>query len=72
MKSIYLCLLVFCATIAVPGCGGGSEENKLANEGLTADDFAKYEADLAAVQGDDSYAEELETDDDGAGTEAAE
>lgn len=69
MKSLYICLVVFCATIAVPGCGGGSEDTSLANEGLTAEDFAKYEADLAAVSGDDSYAEELVADD--AGTEDA-
>ena len=76
MKSVYLCLVVFCATMAVPGCGGGGEENTLANEDLTADDFAKYEADLAAVSGGDSYEEELDADDDtgtqAAGTEAAE
>ena len=66
MKSLYLCLMVLCATIAVPGCGG-SEEPTLAEEGLTADDFAKYEEELAAVSGGDSYEEELVADD--AGTE---
>ena len=68
----YLCLAVFCATIAVAGCGGGSNETSLATEGVTADDIAKYEEDLAAVQGDDSYSEELVSDDEGteeAGTE---
>jgi hypothetical protein len=67
MKSVYLCLVVFCATIAVPGCDGQKEETSLATEGLTADDFAAYEADLAAVSGGDSYEEELDADDD-AGT----
>jgi hypothetical protein len=75
MKSLYLCLVVFCATIAIPGCGE-TKETKLATEGVTADDIAKYEADLAAVSGEDSYAEELNDDDDAgtgdAGTEAAE
>ena len=55
MKSIYLCLMVLCA-IAVAGCGA-PEDNKLATDGATADDFAKYEAELAAVSGDDSYAD---------------
>ncbi len=64
MKSVSLCLVVFCATIAVPGCGG-SEENTLATEDLTADDFAKYEAELAAVSGGDSY-EDTEQGDDAA------
>jgi hypothetical protein len=63
MKSLYLFLVVFCATIAVPGCGGGSEENTLATEGLTADDFAKYEADLAAVNAAENYDEDDEGDD---------
>jgi hypothetical protein len=72
MKSLYICLVVFCATIAVPGCGGGSEDTTLATEGLTADDFAQYEADLAAVSGDDSYAEEMVADDAGTEVEATE
>ena len=59
MKSLYLCLVVLCATIAVPGCGG-TEENTLATEGLTADDFAQYEADLAAVTGEDAHSAEDE------------
>ena len=70
MKLVYLCLAVFCATIALPGCGGGSQEPSLANEGVTADDIARYEAELAAVSGDDSYADEMDADDD-AGTGAA-
>ena len=69
MKSIYLCLVIFCATIAVAGCGGGSEETSLATEDVTADDIAKYEAELAAISGDDSYEDTLDADD--AGTEAA-
>ena len=73
MKLIYLCLAVFCATITLPGCGAGSQEPSLANEGITADDIAKYEAELAAIQGEDAYAEEMDADDTGtaAGTEAA-
>ena len=73
MKSIYLCLVVFCATIAVSGCGE-TKETKLATEGVTADDIAKYEADLAAVSGGESYEDALDADDLGteaAGTEAA-
>ena len=63
MKSLYLCLLVFCATIAAPGCGGGSEENTLAEEGLTADDFARYEAELAAVTAEEDHVAEDEDED---------
>ena len=62
MKSLYFCLLVFCATIAVPGCGS-PEENPLATEGATADDIAKYEEELAAVSGGDSYEEDEGGDD---------
>ena len=64
MKAVYRCLVVFCAAIAVAGCGGGSAEPSLANEGVTADDIAKYEAELAAVSGEDSYADDLDADDD--------
>ena len=64
MKSIYVCLAVFCATLAVAGCGN-SEVNSLAEEGITADEIAKYEEDLAAVSGGEAYAEEMEAGDDG-------
>ena len=57
MKSVYACLVVFFVSIALPGCGG-SEENKLATDGATADDFAKYEADLAAANTDAGYEDE--------------
>jgi len=60
MKSLYLCLVVFCATIAVPGCGGGSEENTLAEGDLTAEDFARYEEELAAVTGAEDHSAEDE------------
>ena len=60
MKSVYVCLLVFCATIAVAGCEGQKEGNSLANEGLTAEDFAKYEAELAAVTGAEDHSAEDE------------
>jgi len=62
MKSVYLCLMVLCATIAVTGCGA-PEDNALATDSATADDFAKYEEELAAVSGDDSYEEEEAGDD---------
>jgi hypothetical protein len=73
MKSLYICLVVFCATIAVPGCGGGSEDTTLATEGLTADDFAQYEADLAAVTAaEDHGAEDEGTEVEGTEDEATE
>ena len=40
----------------VPGCGP-PKENTLATDGATAEDIAKYEEELAAVSGDDSYAD---------------
>ena len=52
MKSTFFCLVVLCA-IAVAGCA--KKENSLAEEGITEDAIAKYEADLAAVSGDDAY-----------------
>lgn len=57
MKSIYACLVVFFVTVALPGCGG-SEENTLATESATADDFAQYEADLAAANSEAGYEDE--------------
>lgn len=60
MKSVYACLVVFVLAISLAGCGG-KKENSLANENLTEDDFAKYEADLAAAMGDDAgYDEDTE------------
>ena len=64
MKSVYICLVVICA-IGVVGCSK-EEGTSLAEEGVTADAIAQYEADLAAVQGEDAYEEELAGDDDGA------
>ncbi len=60
MKSLYACLMVFLITIALPGCG--TEENTLATEGATADDFARYEAELAAANSEGAYEEEAEDD----------
>ncbi|PAY17944.1 hypothetical protein CKO51_18190 [Rhodopirellula sp. SM50] len=59
MKSVYVCLVVFCISFALPGCGD-STETTLATEGATADDFAQYEADLAAANADAGYEEENE------------
>ena len=59
MKSIYLCLAIFCAAIALPGCGE-APKTELANEKLTAEDFAEYEAMLGEVQTEEAaYAEEF-------------
>ena len=62
MKSIYLCLAIFCAAIALPGCGEAPKA-ELANENLTAEDFAKYEADLAEANNEEAYADEEGGDD---------
>lgn len=72
MKSVYVCLLVFCAAIAVAGCDEQREGTSLANEGVTADEIAQYEADLAAVTGDDAYADVEDADDAAATGGAAE
>ena len=61
MKPIYLCLMVLCV-VAVVGCGE-PEGNALATDGATADDFARYEAELAAVSGGDSYEDAEDGDD---------
>ncbi len=61
MKSIYLSLFVLCA-ISIVGCGG-QEENTLATDGASADEFAKYEAELEAVSGGSSYEDAEENDD---------
>ena len=62
MKSLYLCLLV-CCVVGFSGCGQ-PEENALATDGASADDFAKYEAELDAVSGGDSYEDSGEESDD--------
>jgi len=61
MKSLYLCLLFMCAT-AVAGCS--SNDSSLADEDVTVDEIAKYEAELAAISGDDAYEDVEEEDDD--------
>lgn len=43
--------------IALPGCPSNSD-NTVITDGLTQDDFAKYEADLAAVSSEEAYADE--------------
>lgn len=55
VKNLFV-IVLFCL-IAVPGCGG-KEENPLATDGATADDFAKYEEELAAVSGEGSYGDD--------------
>lgn len=67
MKLVYVCLLVFCATIAIAGCDEQKDGTSLANEGVTADQIAQYEADLAAVSGDEAYADSQDDDDGAAG-----
>ena len=57
MKSVYVCLVAFCISVGLSGCGG-PEEASLATEGATADEFAQYEADLAAANADADYEEE--------------
>ncbi|EMB18677.1 hypothetical protein RE6C_00593 [Rhodopirellula europaea 6C] len=46
-------MLVACV---LSGCGG-SDQNPLATDGATADDLAKYEAELAATNSDAGYDE---------------
>lgn len=58
MKSVYACLVVFCATIALAGCGGPEKENTLATDGASVDAFAQYEADLAAANAEGTYEDE--------------
>ena len=55
MKLVYVCFAAFCVMIALPGCGGEEGSNEVITEGLTADDYAKYEADLAAANAEGSY-----------------
>ncbi len=47
MNKVYALLFAVCVFVVLPGCG--SKENTLATDGATAEDFAKYEAELAAV-----------------------
>ncbi len=56
-----LSTLVLISFVLALGCG--RKENPLATDGATAEDFAKYEAELAAVSGGDSY-EDAEGGDD--------
>ncbi len=62
MKLVYACLLVFCVMTAFSGCGGKEDGNPVITEGLTADDYAKYEADLAAANAEGSYDDEADAD----------
>lgn len=57
MKLIYACLLVCAVSLSLTGCGD-SEENALATDGATVDEFAQYEAELAAANGEGNYDEE--------------
>lgn len=54
MKSAYICIVIFCVAFALPGCDS-SRENAVITDGMTPDDFAKYEADLAAANSDGTY-----------------
>jgi len=69
--SIYLCLAIFCAAIALPGCGEEPKAN-LAEENLTAEDFAAYEANLADAQNAADYTVEDEGEEAAAPAPAAE
>lgn len=53
---IFHALLLACFLLALPGCS--SNETSIATEGATAEDFAKYEADLAKANGEANYEEE--------------
>lgn len=71
MKSVYVCLLVFCASIAVAGCESKQGDTSLANEGVTADQIAQYEAEINAVSGDDAYADVVDDEAGAAGAAAS-
>jgi hypothetical protein len=60
MKFSSLCLL-FLFTVGIAGCGD-KEQNPLATDGATAEDFAKYEKELAAVSGGESYEDAEDVD----------
>ena len=68
MKSIFLGAMT-CLMLAVAGCGA-PEDNSLATDGATAEDFARYEEELAAVSGGESY-EDAENADDAEEPDAA-
>lgn len=51
-----------CCMFAVTGCGA-PEDNSLATDGATAEDFARYEEELAAVSGGESYEDAENADD---------
>jgi len=55
-KSILMCALLL---LVFPGCEE-AKENALATDGATAEDFAKYEAELAAVSGAEDHEESEE------------
>lgn len=54
--------MLFVLAVSLPGCGD-SNATSLAEEDLTAEDFAKYEAELEAVTG-------AEDNEDGGGDDA--
>jgi hypothetical protein len=56
MNSVLKYSLVMMVTCVLSGCGG-SDQNPLATDGATADDLAKYEAELAATNSDAGYDE---------------
>jgi len=58
MTSVLKCFLVMMVACVLSGCGG-SDQNALATEGATADDLAKYEAELAATNSDAGYDESV-------------
>jgi outer membrane PBP1 activator LpoA protein len=58
MMPAFKCLLVLLFACVLSGCGG-SDQNQLATEGATADDLAKYEAELAATNSDSGYDESV-------------
>lgn len=62
MKTHTLTLAALGCSLLVMGCGG-NEGNTIAEQGITAEDIAQYEAELAAVTTEESYAEEENADD---------
>ena len=55
MKSIYLCLMVMCA-IAVAGCE--KKGTSLADDNVTGEEIAAYEAEVDAIESDETYEDE--------------
>lgn len=47
--------ILFCLAVAILSGGCGKEENSLATDTATADDFAAYEEALAAANGEGVY-----------------